>query len=37
MKKLLLLLLLTSSYSIADITSVDERLTLLCQADQVAN
>ena len=35
MKKLLLLLLFSFSYSIADITSVDERFTLLCQADKI--
>ena len=35
MKKLILLLLLTSSFSFADITSEDERFTLLCQADKM--
>ena len=38
MKKLLLLsfFLLTSNFSIADVTSLDVRFTLLCQADDVA-
>jgi len=35
MKKLLLILLFLSNYSIADITSIDERFTLLCQDDKV--
>mgnify|MGYP000173799284 CR=1 FL=1 len=35
MKKLILLLLLTSGFSFADITSEDERFTLLCQADKM--
>ena len=35
MKKLLLIFLFLSNYSIADITSIDERFTLLCQDDKV--
>ena len=34
MKKLLLIFLFLSNYSIADITSIDERFTLLCQDDK---
>jgi len=36
MKKLLLIFLFLSNYSIADITSIDERFTLLCH-DGITN